>query len=166
MSTIYDIPVTDSRGEQHTLGEYEGKVLLVVNTASKCGFTPQFDGLQKLYDRYKDEGFAIVGFPCNQFREQDPGTNEEIQSFCRLNYGVTFPVYGKVDVKGPNAHPLFKYLTKRAPGFLTDTIKWNFTKFLIDRSGNVVKRFAPTTEPRKLESAIERLLQHGVSTIG
>jgi glutathione peroxidase len=163
---LYDIAVTTSRDEQKTLHEYEGKVLLIVNTASKCGFTPQFEGLQSLYDRYKDQGLEIVGFPCNQFREQDPGTNEEIESFCQLNYGVTFPIFAKVDVKGANAHPLFKYLTKHAPGFLTNTIKWNFTKFLIDRSGKVIKRYAPTTEPRKIETAIEQLLHNGVASIG
>ncbi|MFC7442074.1 glutathione peroxidase [Laceyella putida] len=153
--SIYTFSVTTTRGEQKSLADYKGKVLLIVNTASRCGFTPQYKGLQALYDRHKEFGFEV---PCNQFNNQEPGTDEEIQSFCELNFGVTFPLFSKIEVNGPNAHPLFRYLTDNAPGFLNKEIKWNFTKFLIDRHGKIVKRYAPTTAPEKIENDIKQLL--------
>ncbi|MFD2760073.1 glutathione peroxidase [Lentibacillus juripiscarius] len=156
--TVHNFHATTIDGENESLADYEGKVLLIVNTASECGFTPQLDGLQKLYDDYKDKGFTVLGFPCNQFHQQDPGSNEEISSFCQQHYGVTFPMFSKIDVKGSNAHPLFVYLTKQAKGIVTKQIKWNFTKFLVDQNGGVVKRFAPQTKPEKLNQDIERLL--------
>ena len=175
---IYDYKVKDVNGSEVSLKDYEGKVLLVVNTATGCGFTPQYEGLQKLYDKFKDRGFEILDFPSNQFFEQAPGTNEEIVSFCQLTYGTTFKTFAKIDVNGENAHPLYKYLKSQAPmakedeaskglydklssmGFETqgDDIKWNFTKFLVDREGKVVGRYAPTFEPEKLEEIIEKLL--------
>lgn len=159
MSTLYDYTVIDSFQQPVTMSDYKGKVLLIVNTASKCGFTPQFEGLEKLYLTYKDQGFEILGFPSNQFAEQDPGTQEEIVSFCKLNYGVTFPIFEKTDVKGPTANPLFQHLTESKKGFLgSKEIKWNFTKFLVDREGNVVKRFAPTDTPESIEKHIKGLL--------
>tara|TARA_R110000787_G_scaffold150655_1_gene264558 strand:- start:2 stop:487 length:486 start_codon:yes stop_codon:yes gene_type:complete len=158
-STIYDFSCQTPAGKKQSLEEYRGKVLLVVNTASKCGFTPQFEGLEKLYEQFRDRGFAILGFPCNQFGKQDPGSNDEIMEFCQLNYGVSFPMFGKIDVNGGNADPLFKHLKKAAPGTLgSQGIKWNFTKFLIDSDGNVVKRYAPTTRPEDIASDIEPLL--------
>ncbi|MBN2394760.1 MAG: glutathione peroxidase [Anaerolineae bacterium] len=158
--TIYDFTVTSMMGLPKSLADYKGKVLLIVNTASKCGFTPQFEGLQALYEKYRDQGFEILGFPCNQFMNQDPGTNEEIQSFCQVNYGVTFPMFAKIDVNGANAHPLYAYLKKITPGKLgLKAIKWNFTKFLVDAQGNVVKRFEPNVEPASIEPDIEALLQ-------
>lgn len=156
--SVYDFTVKDSAGHDVSLADYKGKVLLIVNTASKCGFTPQFDGLEKLYEAYKDQGLEILGFPCNQFKNQDPGTNEEIESFCKLNYGVTFKMFAKIDVNGADADPLYKYLTKEKGGLFGGAIKWNFTKFLIDRDGNVVERFAPATEPEKMTKDIEKLL--------
>ncbi|MFD2445960.1 glutathione peroxidase [Bacillus sp. CGMCC 1.16607] len=157
--TIYDFEVKTIRGEVQSLKDFSGKVILIVNTASECGFTPQYEGLQKLYEKYKARGFEILGFPSNQFGAQEPGTNDEIIEFCQLNYGVTFPMYAKVDVKGENAEPLFKYLSKEAPGILgSKSIKWNFTKFLIDSNGNVIKRFASTDGPEKLEEDILHLL--------
>ncbi|MFK7976967.1 MAG: glutathione peroxidase, partial [Halioglobus sp.] len=142
-----------------SLGDYSGNVLLVVNTASKCGFTPQFEGLEALYQEYKDKGLMILGFPCNQFGKQDPGSNDEIMEFCQLNYGVSFPMFGKVEVNGGSADPLFKYLKKEAPGALgTQGIKWNFTKFLIDTQGNVVKRYAPKDTPKAIAKDIGKLL--------
>ena len=137
---------------------YQGKVVLVVNTASKCGFTPQYEGLETLYRRHKDEGLVVLGFPCNQFGNQEPGGKEEIEEGCLLNYGVSFPVFDKVDVNGPNAHPVFKYLKSELGSILGSRIKWNFTKFLIDASGKPVKRFAPITKPEKLEPYIAKLL--------
>ena len=158
--TVYDFTVTSIMGLPKSLADYKGKVLLIVNTASKCGFTPQFEGLQALYEKYHDEGFEILGFPCNQFMNQDPGTNEEIQNFCEVNYGVTFPMFAKVDVNGADAHPLYEYLKKAAPGVLgLKAIKWNFTKFLVDAEGNVVRRFEPNVEPASIEPDIEALLQ-------
>jgi glutathione peroxidase len=158
--TIYDFTVTSMMGLPKSLADYKGKVLLIVNTASKCGFTPQFEGLQALYEKYYDKGFEILGFPCNQFMNQDPGTNEEIQNFCQANYGVTFPMFAKIDVNGAKTDPLYKYLKKAAPGALgMKAIKWNFTKFLVDAEGNVLKRFEPTVEPASLEPDIEALLQ-------
>ena len=139
--------------------EYKGKVLLVVNTASKCGFTPQFEGLEHLYEQYREQGLEILGFPCNQFGKQDPGNNDEIQEFCQLNYGVSFPMFGKIEVNGGGADPLFKHLKKEAPGALgTQAIKWNFTKFLINSEGEVVKRHAPATKPEDIAADIEALL--------
>ncbi len=146
-------------GEEQPLSAYEGKVALVVNTASKCGFTPQYKGLESLHQKYKDRGLVILGFPCNQFGKQEPGNAEEIGGFCERNFGVTFPLFAKVDVNGDNAHPLFAHLKQQAPGVLgTKSIKWNFTKFLVGRDGLVVKRFAPKDKPESLESAIEALL--------
>ncbi|ANB61843.1 glutathione peroxidase [Anoxybacteroides amylolyticum] len=157
--SIYDFTVKTIQGVEKTLAEYEGKVLLIVNTASKCGFTPQYKELQALYEQYRDKGFVVLGFPCNQFGHQEPGSEEEIAQFCELNYGVTFPMFAKVDVNGEQAHPLFVYLTEKAPGvFGTKAIKWNFTKFLIDRNGRVVERFAPQTKPSELKVEIEKLL--------
>ncbi|NJJ39805.1 glutathione peroxidase [Paenibacillus apii] len=157
--SVYDYQANTLSGQKEPLSKYEGKVLLIVNTASKCGFTPQYEGLQKLYDKFKDRGFAVLGFPSNQFASQEPGSSEEIQEFCRLNYGVSFPMYEKIDVNGDNAHPLYKYLTKEAPGALgSKSVKWNFTKFLVDREGRVLKRFAPTTTPESIEEEIKTLL--------
>lgn len=156
---IYEFDALDMKGQLQPLSHYKGDVLLIVNTASKCGLTPQLEGLEKLYDAYKDRGLHILGFPCNQFGNQDPGSNDEIQEFCQLNYGVSFPMFAKVDVKGKKAHPLFQYLSKEAPGLLgSKTIKWNFTKFLVDREGNVIERFSPQTTPAEIESAVNRLL--------
>ena len=155
---IYDFTVKGRAGEDVSLADYKGKVLLVVNTATGCGFTPQYEGLQKLYDSHQDKGFEILDFPCNQFANQAPGTNDEIQSFCTLNYGTTFPRFAKIDVNGKNASDLFKFLKKKKGSVLGSSIKWNFTKFLIDREGNVVKRFAPTDTPESIESDILALL--------
>jgi glutathione peroxidase len=146
-------------GSPVSLERYAGKVLLVVNTASECGFTPQYEGLQKLYDGYASRGLAVLGFPCNQFGKQEPGDAGQIGSFCEKNYGVTFPMFNKIDVKGANAHPLYRWLTAEARGFLgLAAIKWNFTKFLVDRNGNVVKRYAPSTKPEAIAADIEKLL--------
>lgn len=157
--TVYDFSAKTMAGEEKPLSDFKGQVLLIVNTASECGFTPQFEGLQALYEKYHDKGFNILGFPCNQFGKQDPGTNEDIETFCQRNYGVTFPIFTKVDVKGDQAHPLFKYLTDQTSGVLNDQIKWNFTKFLINRDGLVIDRFAPQTKPSKLERDIESALK-------
>jgi glutathione peroxidase len=156
---VCEYTVVTNQGEEQSLREYEGNVLLIVNTASRCGFAPQFKDLQELYEKYHDRGFYVLGFPCNQFGNQEPGTDEEIRNFCEINYRVTFPLFQKVDVKGENQHPLFKYLTQSAQGLLNKEIKWNFTKFLVDRQGNVVKRFAPTTSPKKIAPEIEALLE-------
>lgn len=156
--SIYNISVKYMSGKEVQLLDYKDKVLLIVNTASKCGFTPQFESLQKLYEKYSDKGFVVLGFPCNQFGNQDPGTDEEINSFCSLNHGVTFPMFSKVEVNGKNAHPLFRFLKSKASGFLFKNIKWNFTKFLVDRQGNVVKRFGPATDPISIEKYIENIL--------
>lgn len=158
METIYSFKAQTSRGEELDFAQFEGKVLLIVNTASKCGFTPQFDGLEKLNQKYADRGLVVIGFPCNQFANQDPGTDSEIEGFCRLNYGVTFQIMKKIDVNGDNAHPLFQYLRKQTKGLLGDKVKWNFTKFLVSRDGKTIKRFAPTTAPEKMESEIEAML--------
>lgn len=159
MTTIADFTVTTNRGEPLDLSEKLGKVLLVVNTASKCGFTPQYDGLEKLFEGYKDRGFEVLGFPCNQFGGQEPGDADEIAQFCKLNFGVTFPLMAKVDVNGENASPLFDWMKAEAPGLMgSKGIKWNFTKFLIDRQGNVVKRYAPQDAPEKIAKDIEKLL--------
>lgn len=146
-------------GEERDLSQYAGKVLLIVNTASKCGFTPQYAGLEKLYEKYHDRGLEILGFPCNQFGSQEPGDSDEIEQFCQLNYGVTFPMFDKIDVNGDSAHPLFRHLSSTAPGLLgSKKIKWNFTKFLVNRDGEVVARFAPTSKPEDLAEDIEALL--------
>lgn len=156
---FYDFSAKKMNGQEVKMEEYKGKVLLVVNTASKCGLTPQFKELEQLYKEYKKEGLEILGFPCNQFAKQDPGTNEEVNQFCTLNYGVTFTMFEKIDVNGGNAHPLFKYLTNKAKGIFNNKIKWNFTKFLVDRNGKVVARYAPTYEPEKLGETIKDLLE-------
>ncbi|MBW7475141.1 glutathione peroxidase [Paenibacillus oenotherae] len=182
MTTLYDFQAETINGQTKSLSEYKGKVLIVVNTASKCGFTPQYTDLQKLYEQYQSEGLEIVGFPSNQFGEQEPGSNSDVQSFCQINYGVTFPLFAKTDVRDENAHPVFQYLTESAPfeGFdttqpsgkmlnaflseklphwMTDnSIKWNFTKFLVNREGQVVKRYESTVEPLDMKADIEALL--------
>jgi glutathione peroxidase len=159
MSTIYDHQATLITGEVSPIADYKGQVLLIVNTASKCGFTPQFSGLEAIYEKYKDQGFTVLGFPCNQFLNQDPGNEAEIASFCSLNYGVSFPMFAKIDVNGPGAHPLFQHLAAEAPGLLgSQKIKWNFTKFLVSRDGRVLDRYAPTTKPEDLVKDIEKAL--------
>ena len=158
--SVYDIPVKTIAGQDITLNQYAGKVLLLVNVASKCGLTPQYKGLQEIYDKYKDRGFEILGFPCNQFANQEPGDEESIKQTCYINYGVTFPMFAKIDVNGDEAHPIFKYLKKELPGLLVPHIKWNFTKFLIDREGKPVKRFAPKDSPASIETHIEKLLSN------
>ena len=159
MTDIYQFDATTIQGNSVSLADYRNKVLLIVNTASKCGFTPQFEGLEKLYEKYADRGFAVLGFPCNQFGKQDPGNNGEIQEFCQLNYGVSFPMFAKIDVNGDATHPLFQYLKKAAPGILgSEKIKWNFTKFLVGRDGAVIDRFAPATSPEGIEQAIVKAL--------
>jgi glutathione peroxidase len=156
--SVHQFSAQTQKDGEKSLSDYKDNVLLIVNTASECGFTPQFQGLQKLYEEYNSRGFEILGFPCNQFGNQDPGTDEEITHFCQSNYGVTFPMFSKIDVKGDNAHPLFTYLTDEAGGMLSKQIKWNFTKFLIDRNGNVINRFAPQTKPENIEKDIEEAL--------
>ena len=180
MENIYGFKATASNGKEIDFAQFEGKVLLIVNTASKCGFTPQFDGLEKLNKQYRDKGLVVIGFPCNQFKEQDPGTDGEIEEFCRLNYGVTFQIMKKIDVNGENEHPIFTYLKEQAPteeyhgvkgkataamlknisnSYKKDSdIRWNFTKFLISRDGKTIKRYAPTTEPADFEKDIESML--------
>ncbi len=159
MSTVYDFQVKDIKGQNFDLKTLQGKTLLIVNTASQCGFTPQYKGLEELYQKYKDKGFMVLGFPCNQFGKQEPGNESEIASFCELNYGVTFPLFAKVNVNGSDADPLYKFLKEANPGILgTEAIKWNFTKFLVDKTGKPVKRFAPNDEPKSLEGKIQELL--------
>lgn len=159
MSNIYQFEAELLEGETKALADYKGKVMLIVNTASKCGFTPQFAGLEKLHEKYKAQGLEVLGFPCNQFGGQDPGTNKEIGAFCQRNYGVSFPMFAKVDVKGPEAHVIFRFLTREAKGILgSRNIKWNFTKFLVGRNGEVLGRYAPTTKPEALEADIENAL--------
>lgn len=158
MTTIADFTVTTNRGTELALKDKLGQVLLVVNTASKCGFTPQYDGLEALHQRFKDRGFEVLGFPCNQFGAQEPGNADEIAEFCKVNFGVTFPLMAKIDVNGADASPLFDWMKKEAPGILLNSIKWNFTKFLIDRQGRVVKRYGPTDKPEAIASDIEKLL--------
>ncbi len=155
--SVYDFKVKTIRGQETTLEDYRGKVLLIVNTASKCGLTPQYEGLQKLYESHKDQGLVILGFPSNQFKEQEPENEAAIEEFCKINYGVTFPLFEKTEVIGDNAHPLFAYLTSRGPADQYD-IKWNFAKFLIDREGNVVKRIDPQVTPEELENDLVSLL--------
>ena len=159
MTTIADFTADLPGGKQLPLADKQGKVLLVVNTASKCGFTPQYDGLEALWRKYRDRGFEVIAFPCNQFGGQEPGNAEEIESFCKVNFGVSFPLMAKIDVNGAAATPLYDWLKTEAPGVLgTKRIKWNFTKFLIGRDGEVIRRFAPTDKPDKLETVIEALL--------
>ncbi len=159
MTDIYDINARRIDGRDVPIGDWRGDVLLIVNTASKCGFTPQYDGLEALQKQYSARGFSVLGFPCNQFGAQEPGDEAEIAKFCKLTYAVDFPMFAKIDVNGPATHPLYQQLKKAAPGLLgSEAIKWNFTKFLVDRAGNVVERFAPTTKPADLAKDIEKLL--------
>jgi glutathione peroxidase len=156
---LYEHAITLNNGEQTTLEQYKGKVLLIVNTASKCGFTPQYEGLESLYKRYNDKGFEILGFPCDQFGHQEPGSDEDIAQFCSLNFGVSFPLFKKTNVNGPDTNPLFEELKNEAPGLLgTKRIKWNFTKFLVNAQGKVLKRYAPTVKPEAIEKDIAKLL--------
>ena len=159
MTTVYDFSAHTLTGKPRKMSDFKGSVLLVVNTASKCGFTPQYAGLEALYKKYKDKGLVVLGFPSNQFGEQEPGPESEIAEFCEVNYGVTFPMFAKVDVNGAGAHPLFKYLTSSKKGLLgSQAIKWNFTKFLVGRDGTVLERYAPTTKPEDIEADIEKAL--------
>ena len=158
MPSIYDFKALTSKGQELDFAQFEGKVLLIVNTASKCGFTPQFAGLEELNQKYRDRGLVVIGFPCNQFASQDPGSDSEIEGFCQLNYGVTFQIMKKVDVNGSDAHPIFVYLKEQTRGLLGSSIKWNFTKFLISRDGETIKRYAPITKPEKLAKDIEAML--------
>ena len=158
-SPIYDFAVDDIHGKQRKLGEFKGKVLLIVNVASKCGFTPQYKGLEAMYEKLHSRGLEVLGFPCNQFGAQEPGTATEIESFCELNYGVTFPLFAKVDVNGKDAAPVYKYLKKEKPGLLgSEAIKWNFTKFLVDRDGKVIERYGSNVEPEAIAADVEKLL--------
>ena len=182
MATIYDFNALNNKGEEVDMAQYKSKVLMIVNTASKCGFTPQYDGLEALYKKYQDQGLVILGFPCDQFKHQEPGTDEEIAEFCRLNHGVTFPLMKKIDVFGENAHPIFKYLTQQVPteevhglkdkatmklvdglskseGREEGGVRWNFTKFLISKDGSLIKRFAPVAKPEDMEAEIEAMLK-------
>lgn len=156
--TLHDFTARTIDGQDQDLAAYDGQVVLVVNTASQCGFTPQYQGLQELHDRYADQGFAVLGFPCDQFGGQEPGSDEEISDFCERNFGVTFPLFSKVDVNGPDAHPVFEHLRTAKGGLLGSRIKWNFTKFLVGKDGRVVERYAPTTKPEKIAGDIERAL--------
>lgn len=159
MSNVYDFTAESLQGTAVDLHQYRGKVLLIVNTASNCGFTPQYKGLEAVYAQFKGQGVEVLGFPCNQFGKQEPGSADEIGAFCEKNYGVTFPLFAKVNVNGDDAHPLFKHLKKEAPGLMgTEAVKWNFTKFLVKKDGTVHKRYAPTTEPKELMDDIEKLL--------
>jgi glutathione peroxidase len=159
MSNIYEFSANNLSGAPVDLGSYRGKVLLIVNTASNCGFTPQYKGLEAVYQQFKDKGVEVLGFPCNQFGRQEPGSADEIGAFCEKNYGVTFPLFAKIDVNGDDTHPLFKHLKHQAPGLMgTEAIKWNFTKFLVKKDGTVYKRYAPQTEPKELMQDIEKLL--------
>ena len=159
MGNIYDICVQDSRGGEVKMSEFKNKTLLIVNVASKCGLTPQYVGLQKIFDEFKDRNFLVLGFPCNQFGGQEPGSNQEISEFCEINYSVTFPIFSKIKVNGPEAHPLFKLLKQDKPGiFRTQSIKWNFTKFLINNSGKIIERFSPRVEPKYIREEIEKVL--------
>ena len=158
-ASIYDLSVRTIDGKRQKMSKYKGRVMLIVNTASQCGFTPQYKGLEALHETYGKRGLAVLGFPCNQFGAQEPGDEAEIASFCERNFGVTFPLFSKVDVNGEHADPLFAYLKEAKPGLLrSEAIKWNFTKFLVDKDGNVVERYAPNTEPKDLTGAIEKLL--------
>lgn len=158
---FYEFEASTLQGEKKSMSEYKDKVVVVVNTASKCGLTPQFEGLEELNQKYKDKGLVILGFPCNQFAKQEPGNANDIQEFCQINYGVSFPMFEKIDVNGEDAHPLYKYLKSKKGGWFGSSIKWNFTKFVIDKNGNPVKRFAPTTKPENMETLIQKLLKNG-----
>ena len=158
MTTIYDFKALTSNGKELDFDQFRGKVLLMVNTASKCGFTPQFAGLEELNQRYKDKGLVVIGFPCNQFASQDPGSDEEISNFCQINYGVTFQMMKKVDVNGKNADPIFQFLKDRSKNIFSDDIKWNFTKFLVASDGVTVRRYAPTVKPNRMRKEIEEML--------
>jgi glutathione peroxidase len=159
MKTIYDFEAIQMNGQGMALSQLQGKVMLIVNTASACGFTPQFSGLEKMHLAYKDQGLAVLGFPCNQFASQDKGSNDEIAEFCQMNYGVSFPMMAKIDVNGSNAHPLYQWMAKEAPGLLgSKSIKWNFTKFLVGRDGRVIKRYASMDKPEKMAQDIEAAL--------
>src|SRR5258706_11399082 len=159
MASIYDYSAKTLEGKTVSLSDFKGSAMLIVNTASKCGFTPQYAGLESLYEKLSGKGLTILGFPCNQFGQQEPGSEEEIGAFCRMNYGVSFPMFAKIDVNGPNAHPLYDYLKREQPGILgSKNIKWNFTKFLVDRNGKVVDRFAPMTKPEEIEKSIATVL--------
>jgi glutathione peroxidase len=160
MKTFYDFKANNIKGQTVSMKAYEGKTVVVVNTASKCGFTPQYEGLEALYQKYKNQGLVILGFPCNQFGKQESGSSDEIEEFCQINYGVTFPLFEKIEVNGKNAHPIFKFLKeKQSSGIFGSKIKWNFTKFIINSKGVPVKRFSPTTKPEKMEKTIIKLLQ-------
>ena len=159
MTSVYDFSAQTIDGKTRTLADFKGKVLLVVNTASQCGFTPQYKGLEALHKKYAGRGFAVLGFPSNQFGQQEPGADTEIAEFCEMNFGVTFPMFSKIDVNGSNAHPLYKYLTSAKKGLLgSEGIKWNFTKFLVGKDGSVIDRYAPTTKPEDIEKDVERAL--------
>jgi glutathione peroxidase len=160
MSKIYDFTFEDARGEAQSLSQYQGKVILVVNTASKCGFTPQYKELQELYNTWHEKGLEILAFPCNQFGKQEQGSNAEIQQFCQINYGLTFPVFAKIDVNGKDAHPLYEFLRSQKKTLLGDKIQWNFTKFLIDQDGNVITRYEPVFAPKEIGQAIQKLLEN------
>ena len=159
MTTIYDFAALTNRGVEKSFADYRGQVLLIVNTASKCGFTPQYKELEALYQKYKDAGLVVIGFPCDQFAHQEPGTDTEIEQFCQINFGVTFPLMKKIEVNGENEHPLYTFLKAQAGGCLGRKIKWNFTKFLVSRDGNVIKRYAPATKPMKIEKDIVEMLK-------
>ena len=159
MTTIYDFSATDIEGKDVSLDAYRGKVLLIVNVASQCGFTPQYAGLETLYRSYREQGLEVLGFPCDQFGHQEPGSDDDIRSFCKTNYDITFPMFSKIDVNGENAHPLYRWLKSAKPGLLgTEAIKWNFTKFLVDRGGEPIKRYAPTDKPESLADDIKAAL--------
>jgi glutathione peroxidase len=159
MTNVYQFSAKNNKGEDIALSDYNDNVMLIVNTASACGLTPQYEGLQKLYDDYSDKGLEILAFPCNQFKQQESGTNEEIKNFCDLNFKIKFPLFDKIEVNGNDTHPLFNYLKNQAPGIMgSKSIKWNFTKFLVNRQGQVIKRYAPTTKPEKIKADIEKLL--------
>ena len=159
MTTIYDFAALTNRGVEKSFADYRGQVLLIVNTASKCGFTPQYKELEALYQKYKDAGLVVIGFPCDQFAHQEPGTDTEIEQFCQINFGVTFPLMKKIDVNGENEHPLYTFLKAQAGGYFGRKIKWNFTKFLVSRDGSVIKRYAPATKPMKIEKDIVEMLK-------
>ena len=155
MSNIYQFSALDNQGNEQSLAQYKNKVLLIVNTASACGFTPQYEGLENLYRKYNNDGFIVLAFPCNQFKAQEKGDNAEIKNFCDLNFNITFPLFSKIEVNGENTHPLYQFLKKQAPGFLgSESIKWNFTKFLVNRNGEVIRRFATITKPEAFEKNI------------
>ncbi|HEY2397211.1 MAG TPA: glutathione peroxidase [Rudaea sp.] len=159
MTTIYDFSAQTIDGDEQKLADYKGKTMLIVNVASKCGFTPQYKGLEDLYEKFRDQGLVVLGFPCDQFGHQEPGDEEEIKNFCSLNYDVQFPLFAKIEVNGANTHPLYQYLKSEAKGLLgSEAIKWNFTKFLIDKDGNVVRRFAPTDTPKGIEKDVAAAL--------